>query len=36
MGPYDTPQEAARALDIARQRTQAWDEQTEEFEDNDD
>ncbi len=35
MGPYDTPQDAARALDIARERTQTWDEQSEEFEDDD-
>ncbi len=26
MGPYETPQQAERALDIAAARTQAWDE----------
>ena len=25
LGPYDTPGEAARALDIARERTEKWD-----------
>lgn len=26
MGPYDTAEEAARALDTARRRSKAWDE----------
>jgi len=26
MGPYDTPEEAANALETARKRSQAWDE----------
>ncbi|QAY71348.1 SPOR domain-containing protein [Xylanimonas protaetiae] len=26
MGPYDTAEEAARALDSARRRTDAWDD----------
>jgi hypothetical protein len=25
LGPYDTPEEAARALQIARERTEKWD-----------
>jgi hypothetical protein len=27
MGPYDTEAEAARALEIARERTERWDEE---------
>ncbi len=27
MGPYDSQAEAAKALDTARQRTEAWDEE---------
>lgn len=27
MGPYATPQEAAAALQTARERTEAWDEE---------
>lgn len=27
MGPYDTREEAARALETARARTQAWEEE---------
>lgn len=27
MGPYPTAEEAARALDIAREKTEAWDEE---------
>ena len=26
MGPYDTPEEAANALEIARKRSKAWDD----------
>jgi hypothetical protein len=26
MGPYDTPEEAANAMEIARKRSQAWDD----------
>lgn len=29
MGPYATVEEAARALEIARERTRAWDEEDE-------
>jgi len=29
LGPYDTYDEAARALDLARERSAAWDEQDE-------
>jgi len=25
LGPYDTPEEAGRALDIARAKTEKWD-----------
>jgi len=25
MGPYDTPEEASQALEIARKKSQAWD-----------
>ncbi|MDO5727838.1 MAG: hypothetical protein Q4Q03_07930 [Bowdeniella nasicola] len=35
MGPYDTAEEAARALQIAQQRNQAWEEDQAEW-DNDD
>lgn len=27
MGPYDTQEQASRALEIARERTEKWDEQ---------
>ncbi|WP_299036633.1 hypothetical protein [uncultured Pseudokineococcus sp.] len=27
MGPYETREDAARALETARERTQAWDEE---------
>jgi hypothetical protein len=27
MGPYDSQAEASKALDTARQRTEAWDEE---------
>lgn len=27
MGPYDSQADAAKALDTARQRTEAWDEE---------
>ena len=27
MGPYDTQADAARALETARERTEAWDEE---------
>lgn len=27
MGPYDSYAEASRALDLARERTEAWDEE---------
>ena len=26
MGPYDTPEDAANALEIARKRSKAWDD----------
>lgn len=26
MGPYDTPEEAEKALETARKRSQAWDD----------
>jgi len=26
MGPYDSPEEASNALEIARKRSQAWDD----------
>jgi hypothetical protein len=26
MGPYDSPEEAANAMEIARKRSQAWDD----------
>jgi hypothetical protein len=29
MGPYDTPEEAAHALDKARARTEKWDNEDE-------
>ena len=28
MGPYDSEDEASRALDIAREKTARWDEET--------
>ncbi|WP_435300281.1 hypothetical protein [Timonella sp. A28] len=31
MGPYDTEEEARRALDIARARTEEWDEETRDY-----
>lgn len=34
MGPYDTPEAAAQALKTAREKSQEWDEQSEEFEDD--
>jgi len=27
MGPYDTPEEAAQALEIARKKSKAWDDE---------
>ncbi len=36
MGPYDTPEEAAHALDKARERTESWDEEDREWRDGDD
>jgi len=33
MGPYDTPEAAARALETARERTQNWDEADRTFKD---
>lgn len=35
LGPYDTAEEAARALDIARQKTAQWDEETRRLEEED-
>ena len=35
MGPYDTQEAAARALETARDRTQAWDEENREYHDPD-
>ena len=32
MGPYDSEAEAARALDTARERTEAWDEEDRKWE----
>lgn len=31
MGPYDTAEEAARAMEIARERTEKWDEEDAEW-----
>ena len=31
MGPYDTPEEAAKALEIARKRSQAWEDDDREW-----
>ena len=33
MGPYDTPEEAARALETARRRSDSWDEEDREWRD---
>jgi len=33
LGPYDTPGEAARALEIARERTEKWDAEDREWND---
>ncbi|XVX21736.1 methionine aminopeptidase [Actinomycetota bacterium] len=33
MGPYETREEAANALEIARQKTEAWDEEDRRYED---
>lgn len=35
MGPYETAEQAARALDIAREKTRNWDEETQELDDSD-
>lgn len=32
LGPYDTPEEAARALEIAHEKTERWDEEDREWE----
>ncbi len=32
MGPYDSPEEAARAYEIAAARTEKWDQEDEEWE----
>ena len=32
MGPYDTEADATNALDLARQRTERWDEEDREWE----
>lgn len=32
MGPYDTREEAQRALETAKQKTQEWDQDTKEWE----
>jgi hypothetical protein len=32
MGPYDTEADAARALESARERTEAWDEEDRKWE----
>lgn len=32
MGPYDTEEEASRALETARARTEKWDEEDREWE----
>jgi len=32
MGPYDSEADAARALETARQRTEAWDEEDRKWE----
>lgn len=32
MGPYDSAEEASRAMEIARERTQAWDAEDREWE----
>ena len=36
MGPYDSEADAARALDTARERTEAWDEEDRKWEDGED
>ncbi len=36
MGPYDTREEAARALDTAREKTEAWDEEDRKWKGEDD
>lgn len=35
MGPYRTAEEASRALEIAQNRTTAWDEADQEYKDED-
>jgi hypothetical protein len=35
LGPYPTAEEAAQALDIARRRTEAWDEEDRRWNDGD-
>ena len=34
MGPYDTEDEASRALEIARQKTERWDEEDRAWDDD--
>lgn len=36
MGPYDTREEAARAVDIAREKTERWDEEDRRWEQGED
>jgi hypothetical protein len=36
MGPYDTEAEAARALETARERTEAWDEEDRRWDEGED
>ena len=31
LGPYDTHEQAARAVEIARERTDAWDDEDDEW-----
>ncbi|MFN8098031.1 MAG: methionine aminopeptidase [Dermatophilaceae bacterium] len=36
MGPYDTADEASRAIEIAAERTKAWDEEDRRWEEGED
>jgi hypothetical protein len=36
MGPYDTEADAARAIDRAHERTEAWDEEDRKWEEGED
>ncbi|MFC9694946.1 hypothetical protein ACFTSF_40740 [Kribbella sp. NPDC056951] len=34
LGPYSSPEEAARALEIAQERNEAWEKQNKDWEDD--